>query len=76
MIGSRVALRLHPGFDLALGLGPGKTVTRLQAPAQLLAAAADAREILIGQLDPIVADLAFELHPIDLNLIPVHRLSP
>ena len=29
----RVALRFHPGIDLAFGFGPGKSVTRLQALA-------------------------------------------
>jgi hypothetical protein len=31
------------------------------------------REIFVGELDPIRPNLALELHPIDLNLIPVHR---
>ena len=72
----RVALRLHPGLDLAFGFGLGEAVARLQAADQFAAAAADARDVLVGELGPIVADLALELHPIDLNLIPVHRLSP
>src|SRR5271169_2186925 len=71
-----VTLRLGPGFDLALGFGLGKAVTLPQAANEFGAAAGDARNILVGELDPIVAQFPLELRPIDLNLIPVHRLSP
>ena len=72
----RVALRSQPGLDLALGFDPGKTVARLQAGDQFAAAAGDARDILVSELCPVVADLALEHHPIHLDLIPVHRMSP
>ena len=49
---------LHPGIDLVPRLTLGKAVTRLQAADQFVPPAADVCEIFIGELDPILPDLA------------------
>src|SRR5579872_5081248 len=72
-VSSGAPLRAQPSFDLARGFGLGKAVTRLQAADQLIAAAADAGHVFVGELDPIAADLVLEVHPVELNPIPVHR---
>src|SRR5579864_2712079 len=72
--GSRGApLRAQPSLNLARGFGLGKAVTRLESADQLIAAAADAGHVFVGELDPIAADLVLEVHPVELNPIPVHR---
>src|SRR5271167_2460346 len=70
---SSVPLRFHPGFDLALGLALAKSVARLQALDQFVAAAADMGDIFVSKLDPVAADAGLELHPIALDVGPVHR---
>jgi kynurenine formamidase len=68
----RVALGLDPGVDLPSGFVLAEAVTRLQAFDQLVATAPDACEILVGELDPVAPHTCFELHPVTLNLVPIH----
>src|SRR5580704_18542787 len=72
----RVALAADPGADFALGLRSGKAVAFLQPGGELVAAAVDAGDVFVGELGPVVPQLAFEVQPIALDLIPVHRDLP
>src|SRR5262249_20566825 len=67
-----VALGFHPSLDLPLSFAPAEAVTRLQTFDQFIAAAPNAGEILVGDLDPIALHTCFELHPVTLNLVPIH----
>src|SRR5271170_3160514 len=71
-----VPLRAHPGADFALGLGLGEAVALLQPVGQFVAPAVDAGDVLVGQLDPVELELALELQPVALNLVPTHRRLP
>ena len=55
-----VALRFHPRLNFAFGLALAEAVTRLQAFGQFFAAAADAGEIFVGDLDPVTPNVGFE----------------
>jgi hypothetical protein len=71
-----VALAADPGADLALGLRSGKAVALLQPGGQFVAAAVDAGDVFVGELGPVVPQLAFEVQPIALDLISGHRDLP
>jgi hypothetical protein len=51
-------------------------VSFLNEAQQLIALAGDDIELVIGELAPLLADLAFELFPIAFDGIPVHDVSP
>src|SRR5580704_17970004 len=71
-----VALRADPGADFTLGLRSGKAVALLQPRGELVAAAVDAGDVFVGELGPVVPQLALEVQPIALDLIPGHRDLP
>ena len=50
----------------------GQSVTLLDAADQLLAAAFGDVEIVIGQLAPLLLDLALELFPVPFHAVIVH----
>ena len=70
------SLGAHPSADLALGLGLAEAVPFPQAGGQYLPPAVDARDVLVGQLDPIMPQLPLEDEPVGFDLIPVHRHLP
>src|SRR5690349_1334893 len=67
-----ITLGFHPGVDLPTRFVLAEAVTRLQALHQLVAAAPDACEVLVGELDPVAPHTSFELYPVTLNLVPIH----
>src|SRR5262249_21041771 len=66
----------EPAVDLALGLVLCHTVALLKPAAELRALTLDDVEIVVGQLAPLLLNLAFELFPIAFNSIPIHRVTP
>src|SRR5437763_7857496 len=50
-------------------------VALLELAGQLVALAVDGRQVAVGQLAPLLLDLARELLPVARDLIPVHRSS-
>src|SRR5712691_3668976 len=64
---------LEPSVDLALGFVLGNAVALLQAAGELGALALDHIEVIVGELSPLLPNLAFELLPVSFNAIPVHR---
>ena len=61
-----------PLLDLTLGLILGDSVTLLDATNQLVLLAVDDREIIVGQLAPLLLHLAGDLLSIAFDAIPVH----
>src|SRR5262249_60091489 len=66
----------EPAVDLALGLVLRHAVALLKPAAELRALTLDDVEIVVGQLAPLLLNLAFELFPIAFNSIPIHRVTP
>lgn len=66
------ATALIERFDLLLGLFLGDAVQFLQFAGQHFAVALDLLELVVGQLAPLLAYLAFQLFPIAFYLVPVH----
>src|SRR2546425_718148 len=67
-IGEFVHLVLHVFLALAVGL--------LQLADEHVAVAGDLVEVVVGEVAPLRAELPLVLHPVALDLIPVHRASP
>src|SRR5207253_8635875 len=63
----------HPIVDLAFGLLLGVAVALLQTSREFLALAVDAHDVIVGELTPLLAQLALGLHPITFDLVPVHH---
>src|SRR5579862_7398787 len=55
-----VALRPHPGLDLAFRFALAEAIARLQALDQFFTAAADAGEVFVGDFDPVTPNVGFE----------------
>jgi hypothetical protein len=68
-------LELDPIVDLALGLLLGVAVTLLQKTEQLFTLSVDARDVIVGELCPLLFDSTLELRPVALDLIPIHFSS-
>src|SRR4051794_32689927 len=51
-------------------------VALLDPAFELIAAAIDHVEIIVGQLSPLLLDLAFDLLPVPFDSVPVHLGSP
>src|SRR5262249_38366319 len=65
---------VQPGIDLFLGLLLAVAVALLQSAGELLALAFNDVEIVIGELAPLLLNLAFELVPVSFHTIPIHFL--
>ena len=66
------ALALRPLVDLLARHVPLNAVAFLNPPLQLLSLAVDEGEIVVGQLAPLLLNLALGLFPVSFNSIPVH----
>src|SRR5262249_46078124 len=67
---------LHPVVDRLLGLLLLIAVALLQAAGEFLALAVDDIDVVVGELAPLLAQLAFRLGPVAFNLTQVHRGTP
>lgn len=70
-----MVLLFHAFFksrDLALGFVLLDPIALLQPSCQLLAAAVDGVDVVVGELAPLFLDLAFELRPLPLDDVFVH----
>src|SRR5215831_20001360 len=56
----------------ALGLLTSPTVMLLELANQFLSVASDLVPLVIGELAPLLAQLAFELGPLPFDNVPVH----
>src|SRR6478609_5763516 len=74
--GGGAAIAALPIGDLLLGLVAADAVALLDATQQLVALAGDDVEIVVGQLAPLLLDLALELLPVALDGVLVHDVSP
>jgi len=76
-LGSRRRPGASPGagglVDLALGLFPGVPVPLLELAEKLVLPAGDLGDFVVGELAPLLANLARELLPVALDLVPVQR---
>src|SRR6185503_6701855 len=61
-----------PVFDLALGFVLLDAVALLDLAHQLVAMAAHLIELVVGELAPLLLQLARHLLPVALNAVPVH----
>jgi hypothetical protein len=71
-----VAERIEPIVDVLLGLILGQAVALLQLAFELLALAVDDSEVVIGELAPLLLDLARHLFLVPFDLIPIHDGLP
>src|SRR5262245_22148759 len=62
----------EPGVDLALGIVLGNAVALLKPARKLGALALDHIEVVVGELAPLLLNLAFELFPVAFDAIPIH----
>src|SRR5690606_9199965 len=62
-------------LELALGLLDRDALALLQLAEELVAAARDLVEIVVGELAPALLQAALELLPVALDAVPVHRAS-
>src|SRR5215470_3269207 len=67
---------LEPGVDLFVGFVLGKAVALLQPAGQLRPLALDHVEIVVGELAPLLLNLALELFPIAFDTVPIHLHPP
>src|SRR5262249_15160763 len=67
------AIGFLEGADLALGLVAGDAVAGLQLADELVAAALDLQQIVVGQLAPLLLHRALGLRPAALHLLPERR---
>src|SRR5215467_8386757 len=77
---------LRANFDLRLTLQPsidvlahhifGETVALLDQTFKLFALSVDLSQIVLGELAPLLFDLALDLFPISFDAVPVHFTPP
>src|SRR5262245_60377494 len=67
---------LEPAVDLALGLVLRHAVALLKPAAELHALTLDDVKIIVGELAPLLLNLAPELFPIAFDTIPIHHFAP
>src|SRR5882724_9222131 len=65
-------LRAIPVVDILAHLVLGDAVPLLDLAFELVALAANEIQIVVGQLAPLLFDLAFDLLPISFHAIPIH----
>src|SRR5436190_15825511 len=63
---------VDPAIDLLLRLVLGDAIALLDAADELVLLAVDDGKIVLGQLAPLLLDLAGDLLPVAFNAIPVH----
>ena len=61
-----------PVVNVLLDLILGEAITLLDLSFELIAATVDGSEVIVGELAPLLLDLACDLLPISFNAIPVH----
>src|SRR5262245_13043775 len=66
------ALRTVPVVNVLAHLVLGEAVALLDFAFQLLAPAGDDVEIVVGELAPLLLDLALDLLPVPFHAVPVH----
>ena len=69
-------LRAVPVVDVLADLVLGDAVALLDLAFELVALAGDDVEVVVGQLAPLLLDLALDLLPVSFNAIPIHSLNP
>src|SRR5262249_8243317 len=67
---------LEPAVDFALGLLLRHALALPKPGAGVPALTLHVVQIVVGQLAPLLLNLAFELFPIAFNSIPIHRVTP
>ena len=65
--------RPEPVVYILVDLVLGETVALLQLDLELLAAALDHVEVVVGELAPLLLGGALELLPVAFNPVPIHR---
>src|SRR5437868_10672103 len=68
----QVALATFPIGELLLGLVLADAVRILDLADELIALAGDLVELVVGQLAPLLVQLAFGLLPVSCDAVPVH----
>src|SRR5215467_2228712 len=68
------ALGGEPVVHVLAGLVLGQTIALLKLALELIAAAVDDVEVIVGELAPLLLDPAFDLLPVSFHAIPVHYL--
>src|SRR5690349_14057142 len=72
----RPFLPVEPVVHFFRRLVLGVAVALLQPALKLVLPAVDDIEIVIGQLAPLLLDLALDLLPVSFDAVPVHCVSP
>ena len=73
--GKQVFVTLFPVFDLPLRVIPADAVAFLDFADQLIAFAGDDVQVVVGELAPLLLDLALDLFLVSFNAVPVHVCS-
>src|SRR5262245_40164066 len=73
---SRSIHAVEPSVDFTLGLIPRHAVALLQPADQLGLLAFDHIKVVVGELAPLLLDLAFDFLPIASDTRPSHRSAP
>ena len=71
----RLRLTLQPSVDILAHHIPGQAVALPNDAFELLTLSVDLSQIVIGELAPLLFDLAFRLSPISLDAVPVHCVA-
>ena len=74
-----LGIRLHPAnpvVDFLLYLVLGIPVARLDLALELLAVAVDLRDVVVGELAPLLLNFAGDLFPIAFDAVPIHWMAP
>src|SRR5688500_2624720 len=66
----------QPCIDLPISFVACHSVALLNATCELVAPTRHLVEIVVGELTPLLSDLALELFPVPFDLIPIHGRSP
>jgi hypothetical protein len=64
-----------PVVNVLLDLILGEAITLLDLTFELIPATVDGGEVIVGELAPLLLDLACDLLPVSFNTIPVHGLT-
>ena len=75
MLGDLPGLARVSVIDLSLHLVLLDAVALLDPALQLLALAADGRQVVVGELAPLLLHFAFHRLPVPLDAVPVHSES-
>src|SRR5215831_4401317 len=73
---SDLRLALQPSIDVLAHHIFGETVALLDYTFKLFALSLDLSQIVIGELAPLLFDLALSLFPISFDAVPVHLTPP